>query len=438
MVPNTMHSQNSSSLPVLKRKQIISAMVGNALEYYDVTLYGFFVPILVLLFYSSEDLNTQRLMAFGSFAAGFLMRPLGGLFFGHLGDKYGRRKALIVSITLVIFPTLIIGLLPTYKTIGMAAPIILVCCRLLQGLCVGGEYAGAAIFVVEHTHQRGSSGFWGSILISAGTTGAFCASLIGLLATLSFMPSWGWRLPFLLGALLGIVFLYMRLSLEETPVFQKLIKIEKTVKTPILEVLCHHKRNFLCIAATGAVNIIPLYIATTYLSFVLVKELEAAQWKTMLGNTMVMGISVFLIPVAGRLSDKWGTRRIMSLSSLGFIFFSFPIFQLTLAPTVTKIFIVQILLTVMGAFFVGPSAKFGSTLFPTQDRYSATAFGYGLGGAFLGGTSPLFCAKLVDWFDDPRAVSLYLMCAGIVGALALFFSRPLKGEDLGAQEMAVR
>lgn len=414
-----------TSSPLPPRKQVFAAMFGNALEYYDVTLYGFFIALLTPLFHPSNDLRTQKLLAFSTFAAGFLMRPLGGLLFGHLGDRYGRRKALIVSMALVIIPTSVIGLLPPYEVIGITAAVILVACRLLQGLCVGGEYAGAAVFVVEHTYQKGSAGLWGAILTSSGAIGAWVASFMSALCTLPFIPSWGWRIPFLLGAVLGVIFLYARLSLEETPAFRALVESKKIARAPIWEVFKNHKRNFLAVIATGSVAITPLYMSITYFHYILAKELGVATWKTTIGNTLVMGCYGILLPLAGLLSDRWGTRLIMTIGAVSFLIPALLIVQFALSPTFGNVLLIQLLLTGAGSLFVGPSARFESTLFPPHERYSAIAFGYGLGGAIFGGTSPLFCTGLVRFFQDPRAVAIYVVFAAILGATAIILGRPL-------------
>src|SRR5436189_1033551 len=190
-------------------KAIFAAMVGNALEYYDVMLYGFFAAMLAPLFFPTDNQITSTISSLGTFAAGFVMRPLGGIIFGHLGDKFGRRQALVLAIFLVTIPTFTIGILPTYADIGIAAPLILLLCRLLQGLCVGGEYSGASIFVIEYS-KRGREAFAGSILCAAGVSAGVLGTLVGFLSTLPFMPAWRWRIPFLIGSLFGLIGHYFR------------------------------------------------------------------------------------------------------------------------------------------------------------------------------------------------------------------------------------
>ena len=179
-----------------RNKSMVSAMIGNALEYYDVMLYGFFALTIAPLYFPSNSPLTSHIAAMGAFAAGFLVRPLGGLIFGHIGDTYGRKKALVLSVLLATIPTFMIGILPTYDAIGIWAPIILICCRLVQGLCVAGEYVGASILIAEYT-QRNKAGFACSLLPSSSLIGATIGSAFGAIATLSSMPPWAWRVPFM-------------------------------------------------------------------------------------------------------------------------------------------------------------------------------------------------------------------------------------------------
>ena len=238
-------------------KAIFAAMIGNALEYYDVMLYGFFAAMLAPLFFPNDNPAISIISSFGTFAAGFIMRPLGGLLFGHLGDKFGRRRALVLAIFLVTIPTFTIGVLPTYAEIGMAAPIILVACRLLQGLCVGGEYSGASIFVIEYS-KKGKESFAGSILAASGLVGGVLGTFFGFLCTLPLMPSWGWRLPFLMGSLFGLIGYYIRLQVKESPDFAR--HTGNIEKVPLWGVLESRKRNLLCTVGIGATTLIPFYI----------------------------------------------------------------------------------------------------------------------------------------------------------------------------------
>src|SRR5262245_53259578 len=223
-------------------RTVLAGMIGNAVEWYDYGLYGYLAPVLATLFFPSKDPLTSLMATFGVFAAGFVMRPLGAIAFGHLGDRFGRKKALVVSVALMAVPTGLIALLPTYAELGATAPALLVLLRLLQGFSVGGEFTGSIIFLVEHAppSRRGFIGSWAGFSTNAGcmlggAAGALLVTFLGRQAVVE----WAWRLPFLLAAVLGIVGLFLRLRVEETPLFQSLAKSEGIARTPLLEALGH-------------------------------------------------------------------------------------------------------------------------------------------------------------------------------------------------------
>ncbi|MBX9837698.1 MAG: MFS transporter, partial [Silvanigrellaceae bacterium] len=278
-------------------KAILAAMTGNALEYYDVMLYGFFATMLAPLFFPSDNQAVSYISSLGTFAAGFVMRPVGGLLFGHLGDKFGRRFALVLSIFLVTLPTLTIGLLPTYAEIGIAAPVILVICRLLQGLCVGGEYSGASIFVIEYS-KKGKECFAGSILTASGNFGGVMGTFCGFIFTLAFMPTWGWRIPFIIGALMGVMGYYIRTRVNESPEFENM-KDEKKEKVPLWSVLEKRKINLFCTVCIGATSLIPLYLATVYMGTMMGLKLHFTTSEIMLINLPLTVFAVCTLPFMG-------------------------------------------------------------------------------------------------------------------------------------------
>ena len=231
----------------MKNKTLFAAIVGNALEYYDFTLYGFFAAFLSPLYFPSADPKTSIIASFGAFAAGFLMRPVGGLIFGHLGDRYGRKYALLVSILLMTLPTFTIGITPEYSQIGFWAPLIIILSRLLQGICTVGEYTGATVLIAEYTGQH-QPGFACSLLPASSLIGAILATCLGAFCLLDFMPSWTWRLPFIMGVGFGLFGFYLRQQINESPTFTALAKEHNISKSPALKILKEQKMNFLCTA----------------------------------------------------------------------------------------------------------------------------------------------------------------------------------------------
>ena len=397
-------------------------MIGNALEYYDVMLYGFFATMLAPLFFPTDNKAISIITSLGTFAAGFLMRPLGGIVFGHLGDKFGRRQALILAIFLVTLPTLTIGLLPTYADIGITASIILVICRLLQGLCVGGEYSGASIFVIEYS-KRGKEAFAGSILCAAGFFGGVLGTFLGFLCTHPYMPSWGWRIPFLIGAFIGLFGYYLRSQVSESPDFVR-HKMEEIAKVPLFIVFQNKKINLLCTIGIGATSLIPFYLASVYMGYLLSSQLQIPTFQIMLFNVGLNISLIFLLPIMGIIADKIGKEKLMILSSSLSIIVAYPLFSfLDSNLSLMNIIFIQAILGIITAGFGAPSMALLSSFFPVHERYSGIGFGYALGGALLGGTTPLILASLSNWLGSSIVPAYYLMFSGFLGIVCVLGGR---------------
>lgn len=403
-------------------KAIAAAMVGNALEYYDVMLYGFFATMLAPLFFPAVNPALSVISSLGTFAAGFVMRPVGGIFFGHLGDKFGRRYALVLAIFLVTIPTLIIGLLPTYAEIGIFAPIILVTCRLLQGLCVGGEYSGASIFVIEYS-KRGKESFAGGLLAASGMFGGVLGTFLGFLCTLPIMPNWGWRIPFLIGSVMGLMGYYLRTKVNESPDFIQ-AKDEKIEKLPLWSVFLKRKRNLFCTIGIGAATLIPLYLGTVYMGSLLSTSLQLTTSQIMLIHAVVNVFTVFIMALSGFLADKVGKENQMLFSTLLTVLIAYPLFSFLESDlTIFRVVCVQVILMIVNVGFVAPSMALLATYFPVHERYSGIGFGYALGGAFLGGTTPLIVTSLVNWFDSPFMPAYYLIFSGLLGMICVLWGK---------------
>lgn len=399
-------------------RQVVFATLGNCLECYDVTLYGFFATLLAPLFFPSDNPALSILSSFTAFALGMAMRPLGGVIFGHIGDQYGRKYALKSSLFLIVLPTLVISLLPTYHEIGATASLILVTCLLLQGLCLGGEYSGASVFVVEHTKEN-HPGFWSAVLIASGMVGSLLGTIMGYFFTKFIDPSWGWRFPFLIGGILGLICFHRSYKLQETPDFQKVIDQKLVTRTPLLNVLSNYPVNFLCAVCIGGASFIPLYVATTYLGSILSSDLNIPHHQIMLFCGMAMLLYVIFLPFVGMLADRYGTKKIMLIGAIGMIILPYPLFCLLFTKTVSAVIINQVLLTVVNIFFAGPTLLFKASLFPTTIRHSALGVGYNLGGAIFGGTSPLICAYLVGPGNDYSLAGIYVAFGGLLGLLSI-------------------
>lgn len=390
------------------KKALVAAMVGNMLESYDFTLYGFFIPVIAPLFFPSNDPLTSMLSGFGVFAVGFLARPLGALLFGHLGDTLGRKVALMFSILSMAIPTFCIGLLPTYAQIGMMAPILLTLLRVLQGLAIGGEYNGSGIFVVEHS-ERKNVGFFGGMLTSSGMVGALLGTLIGAVFTLNCMPIWAWRIPFLLGIVVGGIGFYLRKQAQES-----LDLTQKPAKIPFLHVIKNYPLEMLTCISIGGLGIAPFYMVLGYINPMFKAQGILSTPEVMLVNSIALFTCAATLPFMGKLADKVGLSSILRLSALSIAFLSFPLlFICQSTHTLWQIIIVQSVMIFANATMLSPSNAFMSSLFPAHIRYSGVAIGYSLGMAILGGTTPLISAKLVQWTGNPLVPALYLITCSL-------------------------
>lgn len=386
-------------------------MIGNALEYYDFFLYSFFVSIIAPHFFPASDPLSTLMMGFGVFAVGFLTRPLGALFFGHFGDKYGRKVTLLSTLLLMALATVGIGLLPVYEQIGLLAPFFLVLFRLLQGFAAGGEVNGVAVFGLEQTPLK-KQGFVGAFMTSSAGVGAIMATMMGLLFTHPLMPEWAWRIPFCLGGFVACVGLYLRRSLNE-------LETRKTVKIPLVDILQNHLPSFLKATGIGGFLHVPFYIIVGYMNPTMHAKGMISSTELMLMNMAVTLIGALIIPLLGHFSDNIGHRPMMIWGALGQILCAFPVFMVYTMGSFSHILWMQIGLLMMAEAFVAPSNAYLNTLFPEECRYSGVAFGVCLGTAIFGGTTPLVCNQLASGLDPLWGPALYLMGTALLGLLAI-------------------
>ena len=398
-----------------KLKNILGAVIGTTFEIYDATLYASFAIILGPIFFPHEDPLIVHLSTFGAIAAGYITRPLGALFFGHIGDRLGRKGALSTTIMLVALPTLIIGILPSYASIGLWAPVIVMLCRLLQGFCIGGELGGAMTFIVESTDPR-RKGFFSSFIAFAAYFGGILGAGLGVLCMQPSMPSWGWRIPFLVGGALGIVGYYLRHSLDETSDFSKVKEQGKILKYPVLDILKHYKGNTFRAAGVAAGVIVPYFIVAAHLLGILETEFHLTSLEVMEIELWLMVFCTAIAPLLGWTSDKIGIVTQMRLAAGTLLVLGYPLFMVlesSLHSFATIIFI-QIVLSILCLAYASPCSAYLTSLFPAKERYSGTSLGYTIGGALLGGTAPLITTSLLKWTGDQKAPGYYvLLCAGI-------------------------
>lgn len=385
-------------------------MVGNTLEVYDFLLYTFFVSILSPLFFPSSDPLTALMMGFYVFAVGYAARPLGALFFGHWGDKYGRKKTLIGTLILMAISTIGIGLLPVHEKIGILAPLFLVGFRFLQGFSAGGETSGAAIFGLEQTDET-KHGFIGGLIRSSTGIGTVLATIMGLLFANGYMPEWAWRIPFCLGGLVAFSGLYLRRALKETV-------IQKRVKMPLLNVIRNYPLSFFKTVGIGGFSHVPFYAIAGYMNPTLHAKGFINSFELMLMNMTVTLACVLLLPLAGHYSDKIGLRRLMMWAALGQIALALPVFMIYTDGNLLGILLAQIGFLMISAAFVAPSSAYLNTLFPPECRFTGVAIGTCLGTALFAGTTPLFSSQLAT-FLGPLGPGLYVMGTALMGFIAV-------------------
>jgi len=408
---------------------VFSTSAGHIIEYFDSYLYGYFAFMLAPLFFPSDDPTASLISSFGAFAAGFIMRPLGGIFFGHVGDRFGRKVAFLSSILLISVPTFGIGCLPSYDAIGVTAPILLIVFRLLQGISLGGEYGGASIFIREHV-QKNMAGFAGSLLAAIGFVGALAGTFAGATFTMSAMPLWAWRAPFLLGGAFGVLVYFLRRKLIETPAFQEIEKKGAILKVPIFTVFKDHFKGILSGVGIGMNTTVPYYLTVIYMNPQYKDKFSLTTSQIMMLSTALMVLWVILLPIAGYFSDKIGRIRIMALSAVSTILVAFPLFYIMQETQNLSHFLAcQILICLTSMPYVATCSSVLPMLFPPAERYSGAAFSYSLGVAIFGGTAPLIVSWLVS-HGLIFAPALYLMMTGLCGWIAVISINAEENEGL--------
>ncbi len=405
-----------------RRRAIVAGVIGNILEWYDFGVYGYFVGTISTLFFPTSDPLSSLLLTFAVFGVGFVMRPVGSILFGIYGDRFGRRAALSAVIFLMAFSTLAIGLLPTYAQIGVAAPILLVIIRLLQGLSAGGEWGGSTAYLVEFAPQgrRGYIGSWQQVSVGGGfLLGSLSAALISEMLTPAEVASYGWRIPFILGVLVGAVGAYLRWRLDDTPAFTAIEQRGQVSRAPLAEALTDQRKATLTIFGMTLHNTVAYYIPIVYMTNYIRTAGGLSATQAMWIGTASLAVFVVLIPIWGALSDRIGRKPLLLLSAGGYIVLSFPLLMMASSGSVTLAFAAQLIMIVFLSFFSGPCPAAYSELFPTRVRYTALSIGYNTAVAIFGGFAPFISTWLIKVTGSNLAPAFYLMAAAIVSFLVI-------------------
>ncbi|MEJ5111898.1 glycine betaine/L-proline transporter ProP [Erwinia billingiae] len=427
------------------KRAVGAAALGNAMEWFDFGVYSYLAVTLGKVFFPGGDASAQLLATFGAFAAAFLVRPIGGLVFGPLGDKIGRQKVLAITMIMMSIGTFCIGIIPSYASIGILAPILLLAARLLQGFSTGGEYGGAATFIAEYSTDN-RRGFMGSFL-EFGTLGGYLlgAGLVTILTVA--MPQqtlldWGWRIPFFVAAPLGLFGLYIRLKLEETPAFQKHMEKQEALeqskpRLTLWQMLSKYRKQMLkCIGLVLLFNV-SNYMLTSYMPSYLTGILGLSEISSLLLILVVMFVMMPLTLFWGHWNDRLGRRPVIWAGAIGLIVMAIPCMMMIGTGNLYLVFLGLIILGVIHTCFSGSMPATLPALFATDIRYSALAIGFNLSVSLFGGTTPLITTWLVEKTHNLMMPAYYLMGAGVIGVLTVFTLRETARKPLSGSAPAV-
>ena len=411
------------STTLAMKRTLLAGAIGNVLEWYDFALYGYFAPVFAALFFPSNSPSVSLISAFGVFAVGFLARPLGAMLFGYWGDTLGRRNALAWSILLMAIPTCLVGLLPTYETMGAIAPIALTLCRFLQGLSVGGEFTGSATFLVEHAaaSQRGYVGSWAGF---SAQIGALLGSGVGALVASNLadeaLRQWGWRIPFMMGGLIAVAGWYVRTRVPESPAFETIRLAGGLASSPVRDVFTTQRLAVAKVVGLVWLHGVAFYLLYVYLTTYLVTVTNVPLATVLVLNTGCMTLLALLIPLMGAWSDRIGQAPLLMMGATGIALLSYPCFLWLTSNDLPRMIAAQVLLTLLVACYMGPFFAAVAELFPTPQRYTGLSVGYNIGAALFGGTAPLIATLLIEWSGNVLAPSFYLIfCATVSLAVTL-------------------
>jgi MHS family shikimate/dehydroshikimate transporter-like MFS transporter len=413
---------------------VFASVLGTTVEWYDFLVYGTAAALVFnKLFFPNFDPLVGTLAAFGSYAVGFVARPLGGAVFGHFGDKLGRKAMLTMTMMIMGAGTFLIGCLPTYEQIGILAPILLLILRMAQGIGIGGEWGGATLMVIE-SGDRNRRGFLGSLVQVGFPLGMVCATLVFLLVSKlpddQFM-SWGWRIPFWLSAILVVVGLFVRMKLVETPKFAAVQEQGEVAKAPILDVLTKDFKNFIVAVGLKVSEVAWVYVLIGFLVYYATSHLHLS--KTVILDAVLYAaiLELVTLPLFGLLSDYVGRKPLYIAGTLLSMVAAFPLFTFveTKDPTTIAIAIAIIMSITHGLMF-SPQASFVPELFGTKVRYSGASLGVQVSAAISGGFAPMIATGLLAYYGSTHAISWYLIALGAITLIATLVSRETAFEDL--------
>jgi len=402
--------------PTTVRKVVVGVGLGNFMEWFDFGLYGYLATTLAIVFFPSEDPTAALLATFAVFGVAFVVRPLGGFILGPLGDRIGRQRLLAGVIILMAISTFSIGLLPGYATIGILAPILLVIARAAQGFSASAEFGGGATFLAEYSPDE-RRGFIVSFLQFSSLIGFGSGLLLVLLLSSSLseeaLTSWGWRIPFLLAAPLGIVGFYIRTRLEDTPEFRALQSAGQVARTPFKELITEYWREILQVGGIAILQNVAFYLVLTYVQTYII-QLGYSRAEATLSTALTILITMVLLPILGAFSDRRGRKPLLVASSIGFAVFSYPLFLFMSQGSLVSVVLGHMALGVLLALFISVNMTVLVELLPTRVRVGGFSIGYNISVAIFTGPAAALSTYLISATGNPAAPAFYIMFAAVL------------------------
>ncbi|MEN0138849.1 MAG: MFS transporter [Rhodococcus sp. (in: high G+C Gram-positive bacteria)] len=418
-------SAHSSSVELSRATRVKTAAavgIGNFMEWFDFAVYGFFATIIGRLFFPESTALVSLLASLSVFAVGFLMRPLGGLILGPIGDKHGRKTALVLSVLLMGGATTIMGVLPTYATVGVVAPVLLLILRCIQGVAAGGEWSGSAAYLLESAPNN-RRGVYASLISGTAALAFVAGSLFALWLNNSLdaaqLDAWGWRIPFLLAAPMSLIGLFIRMRLGDTPVFEALKAERDVADAPLKAAGTKNLKPVLITFALSAVSGLGIYFLATYINNYLSVTAGLSRPDALLLSVIGLSLYMLMCPVAGALSDRYGRRIVNLTGTAGFVVLTIPAFMLLSTGSSVPIVVGLALFGVCQALCSVTNVALLVELFPASTRSSGSALGYNLGLALIAGPGPLVAAALVASTSNPVSPAWYVVAVALPALLAI-------------------
>ena len=400
-----------------------AGIVGNVLEWYDFAAFGFLAPYIAIAFFPSDDQFAGLIKTFAIFAVGYLMRPLGAILFGHIGDRVGRREALLLSVIMMIVPTILLGMLPTYAAVGITAPILLLLLRLIQGLSIGGEFTASATFVSELAPE-GRKGLHASLTMLGAILGILLGSGVAMVLSDTLgeeaMTNWAWRLPFLMGIILGAVAFWMRRSMSSSPEMSDIHAGKDDREHPLIDVLKNHRPAVLRLSSVVLMQGASFYVVFVWLSTYLKEIVQQPVSNPLMLNTIGLACLLPVIPLAGSLSDRFGRRALLMTAGIGILLFSWPLFMVFQQGEDGMILVGLVIFALLIGMAQGPTPAMMTELFPPEVRLTGIGIGYNVTLALFGGTAPLISTWLISATGTTIAPAFYLMVAAAISLVGAF------------------